>query len=222
MANIDVNKMRKTIEGDVSNYSTDISYKLIETYFEKQHLDRLVRHQKESYNQFVSEQIRETIQMFNPVTIHSEHDRDEKTGLYSLEIVITFDNLQIYRPQIHENNGATKIMFPQEARLRNFTYSSPMSIDVNIKIIKRTGEDLQSIETMYKKLPRIDIGKMPIMLKSDICVLKQYSHLKSSITGECWMDPGGYFIINGSEKTIIAQERAAENTVMCFNIKKKQ
>ena len=220
MANIDVNKMRETIESDVSNYSTDISYKLIETYFEKQHLDRLVRHQKESYNQFVSEQIRETIQMFNPVTIHSDHDRDEKTGLYSLEIVITFDNLQIYRPQIHENNGATKIMFPQEARLRNFTYSSPMSIDVNIKIIKRSGEDLQSIETLYKKLPRIDIGKMPIMLKSDICVLKQYSHLKSSITGECWMDPGGYFIINGSEKTIIAQERAAENTVMCFNIKK--
>ena len=220
MANIDVNKMRETIESDVSNYSTDISYKLIETYFEKQHLDRLVRHQKESYNQFVSEQIRETIQMFNPVTIHSDHDRDEKTGLYSLEIVITFDNLQIYRPQIHENNGATKIMFPQEARLRNFTYSSPMSIDVNIKIIKRSGEDLQSIETLYKKLPRIDIGKMPIMLKSDICVLKQYSHLKSSITGECWMDPGGYFIINGSEKTIIVQERAAENTVMCFNIKK--
>ena len=220
MANIDVNNMREIIESDVSNYSTDISYKLIETYFEKQHLDRLVRHQKESYNQFVSEQIRETIQMFNPVTIHSDHDRDEKTGLYSLEIIITFDNLQIYRPQIHENNGATKIMFPQEARLRNFTYSSPMSIDVNIKIIKRSGEGLQSVETLYKKLPRIDIGKMPIMLKSDICVLKQYSHLKSSITGECWMDPGGYFIINGSEKTIIVQERAAENTVMCFNIKK--
>jgi DNA-directed RNA polymerase II subunit RPB2 len=220
MSNIDVNQMSETKNNDVNNYSTDISYKLIETYFEKQHLDRLVRHQKESYNQFVSQQIRETILMFNPVTIHSEHDKDEKTGLYSLEIIVTFDNLQIYRPQIHENNGATKIMFPQEARLRNFTYSSPMSIDVNLKIIKRSGEQLQSIETLYKKLHRIDIGKLPIMLKSDICVLKQYSHLKSSITGECWMDPGGYFIINGSEKTIIIQERAAENTIMCFNIKK--
>ena len=205
---------------NVLNYDTDVSHKLIESYFEKQHLDRLVRHQKESYNQFVSEQIRETIQMFNPVLIHSEHDKDDITGLYSLEIIITFDNLQIYRPQIHENNGATKIMFPQEARLRNFTYASTMSVDVNIKIIKRTGENLTSIETLYKKLPRINIGKMPIMLKSNICVLTQYSHLKSDITGECWMDPGGYFIINGSEKTCIAQERAAENTVMCFNIKK--
>ena len=202
------------------NYDTSVSHKIIETYFNNQHLSRLVRHQKESYNQFVTEQIKETIQMFNPVTIHSEHDKCEKTGLYSLELIVTFDNLQIYRPQIHENNGATKIMFPQEARLRNFTYSSAMSIDVNIKILKRTGDNLQSIETIYKKLPRINIGKIPIMLKSCICVLTQYSHLKSDITGECWMDPGGYFIINGSEKTCIAQERAAENTVMCFNIKK--
>ena len=47
--------------------------------------------------------------------------KDLKTGLYDLEIIATFDNYQIYRPQIHENNGATKLMFPQEARLRNFT-----------------------------------------------------------------------------------------------------
>jgi DNA-directed RNA polymerase II subunit RPB2 len=205
---------------DDINYDTSVSHNIIETYFQNKHLSRLVRHQIESYNQFVSEQIKETIQMFNPVSIHSEHDKDEKTGLYSLELIVTFDNLQIYRPQIHENNGATKIMFPQEARLRNFTYASAMSIDVNIKILKRTGVNLQSVETIYKKLPRINIGKMPIMLKSNICVLTQYSHLKSDITGECWMDPGGYFIINGSEKTCIAQERAAENTVMCFNIKK--
>ena len=85
--------------------------------------------------------------MFNPVTIHSEHDKDEETGLYSLEMIVTFDNFQIYRPQIHENNGATKIMFPQEARLRNFTYSSAMTLDINIQIIKRTGEKLQNIET---------------------------------------------------------------------------
>ena len=155
---------------NVSNYDTDISHKLIESYFEKQHLDRLVRHQKESYNQFVSEQIRETIQMFNPVLIRPIYIKDDITGLYSLEIIITFDNLQIYRPQIHENNGATKIMFPQEARLRNFTYASTMSVDVNIKIIKRTGENLSSVETLYKKLPRINIGKMPIMLKNLIFV----------------------------------------------------
>ena len=184
------------------------------------HLERLVRHQIESYDHFVNHQIKKTIQMFNPVTIHSEHDKDEKTGLYSLEMIVDFNNFQIYRPQIHENNGATKIMYPQEARLRNFTYSSAMTLDINVKIIKRCGENMEKIETLYDKLPRIHIGKLPIMLKSSICVLKQYNHLNPNITGECKFDGGGYFIINGSEKTCLAQERAAENNIMCFNVKK--
>ena len=178
-----------------------LSWKIIESYFKGQHLERLVRHQLESYNNFIDYQIKKTIEMFNPVTIHSEHDKDEETGHYSLEMIVTFDNFQIYRPQIHENNGATKIMFPQEARLRNFTYSSAMTLDVNIKIIKRTGNKLENIENLYQKIPRIHIGKLPIMLKSNICILKQYNHLNNNITGECKYDGGGYFIINGSEKT---------------------
>ena len=198
----------------------ELNWKIIESYFEGKHLERLIRHQLESYDHFVNYQIKKTIEMFNPVVIHSEHDKDEKTGLYSLEMIITFNNFQIYRPQIHENNGATKIMFPQEARLRNFTYSSAMTLDINIKIIKRTGENLEKIETLHEKLPRIHIGKLPIMLKSSICVLKQYNHLNTNITGECRFDGGGYFIINGSEKTCLAQERAAENNVMCFCVKK--
>ena len=192
----------------------NLNWKVIESYFQGQHLERLVRHQIESYNNFINHQIKETIEMFNPVTIHSEHDKDPDTGLYSLEMIINFGNFQIYRPQIHENNGATKIMFPQEARLRNFTYSSAMTLDINIKIIKRYGEKMEKIENLYQTLPRIHIGKLPIMLKSNICVLKQYNHLDSDVTGECRFDGGGYFIINGSEKTCLAQERAAENNIM--------
>jgi DNA-directed RNA polymerase II subunit RPB2 len=198
----------------------ELSWNIIESYFEGKHLERLVRHQIESYNHFVTKQLKKTIEMFNPVTIHSENDKDVNTGLYSLEIIATFDNYQIYRPQIHENNGATKLMFPQEARLRNFTYASSQTVDINLKIIKRMGPKLEQMETIYKKLPHIHIGKIPIMLKSSICVLTQYSHLNSQIVGECYADPGGYFIINGSEKTILPQERACENRIMCFNILK--
>ena len=57
------------------------------------------------------------------------------------------------------------------------------------------------------------------MLKSS-CILNQYSHLESNITNECIMDPGGYFIINGSEKTCLGQEKPAENQIYCFNISK--
>jgi DNA-directed RNA polymerase beta subunit len=198
----------------------EIPWTIIETYFKGQHLDRLIRHQLESYNNFVSYQIQKTIEMFNPVKIASEQDYDAKSGKYSLEIYVTFENFHIYRPQIHENNGATKLMFPQEARLRNFTYASAMTIDMNLKFMVRNGPNLENIQTFYKNLPKIHIGKLPIMLKSNICVLNQYKHVDNSHTGECKFDAGGYFIINGSEKTVLGQERAAENRVYCFNVSK--
>ena len=195
-------------------------WNIIESYFQGQHLERFVRHQLESYNNFVGYQIIKTIEMFNPVRIASEQDYDPVSKKHSLEIFITFENFHIYRPQIHENNGAIKLMFPQEARLRNFTYASSTTIDINIKYIIRNGPNLENIQILYKTIPKIHIGKIPIMLKSNICVLSQYKHFQNTQTGECKFDAGGYFIINGSEKTVLGQERAAENRVYCFNISK--
>ena len=193
---------------------------IIESYFKGQHLERLVRHQLESYNNFVGNQIIKTIEMFNPVHIASEQDFNPTLKKFGLEIFVTFENFNIYRPQIHENNGAIKLMFPQEARLRNFTYASAMTIDINIKYIIRNGKDLENTQTFHKTLHKIHIGKLPIMLKSSICVLNQYKHVENTHTGECKYDAGGYFIINGSEKTVLGQERAAENNVYCFNVAK--
>lgn len=195
-------------------------WEVIKLYFQGKHLKRCIRHQLESYNNFVNCQIQKTIDMFNPVVIRSEHDYESSANKYVLELVVTFKNFHIYRPQIHENNGATKIMFPHEARLRNFTYASAMTVDLDIQIARRYGENLQQCEMHYKNLQKIHIGKLPIMVKSSVCVLSQNNHLNASITGECRFDAGGYFIINGSEKTVIAQERAAENRIMCFKVHK--
>jgi DNA-directed RNA polymerase II subunit RPB2 len=195
-------------------------FNIIESYFKGQQLERFVRHQLESYNNFVGYQITKTIEMFNPVHIASEQDYDATSKKYSLEIFITFENFNIYRPQIHENNGAIKLMFPQEARLRNFTYAAATTVDIVIKYIVRNGPNLENTQIMYKTIPRVHIGKLPIMLKSNICVLNQYKHFDNSQTGECKFDAGGYFIINGSEKTVLGQERAAENRVYCFNVEK--
>ena len=199
---------------------SSIPWSIIESYFKNHHLKQLVKHQLESYNYFISTQIENTIEMFNPIRICSEHDYIKSHNLYRLEIYIKFENFNIHRPQIYENNGATKILFPQEARLRNFTYASAMNVDLNIKYIIRNGEDYKNVLTYTKLLKNIHIGKMPIMLKSNICILNQYNHFDSNKTGECKMDPGGYFIINGSEKTCLGQERAAENQIYCFNISK--
>jgi len=192
-------------------------YHIIESYFAGQHLERLVRHQIESYNHFVNYQIQRTIQMFNPVTIRSENDYVADIDKYFLEIQVAFSNFKLYPPQIHENNGATKMMLPQEAKLRNFTYASTMNVDINIKYIVRTSENMETPRIIEKTLPKINIGKLPIMLKSSICVLSQNKHISNDYTGECSMDSGGYFIIKGSEKTVLGQERAAENRVYCFD-----
>ena len=192
-------------------------YTLIDSYFRGKHLERLVRHQIESYNHFINYQIQRTIQMFNPVIIRSENDYIEDKGQYFLEAHVNFDNFKLYPPQIHENNGATKIMLPQEAKLRNFTYASTMTVDLQIKYIIRNTEAMDTPKIVIKNLPKINIGKMPIMLKSSICVLTQNKHIHSQFTGECPMDCGGYFIIKGSEKTVLGQERAAENRIYCFD-----
>ena len=155
--------------------------------------------------------------MFNPVRIRSENDFVPLLNQYFLEVVISFENFKLYSPQIHENNGATKLMFPQEAKHRNFTYASTMTVDIKIEYIVRNTENMDSPKTITKLLPKINIGKMPIMLKSNICVLSQNRHINPVLTGECSMDCGGYFIIKGSEKTVLGQERAAENRVYCFD-----
>jgi len=205
-----------SVLGHLGSY-TETPFQIIQSYFEGQHLDRLVRHQIESYNHFINNQVQRTIDMFNPVTVHSENDYVEEHKAYMLEVFIYFENFKLYPPQIHENNGATKLMLPQEAKLRNFTYASTMTVDIRLEYMIRNTDAMDQPRTIKKFLPKINIGKMPIMLKSSICVLTQNKSIHPAYTGECTMDSGGYFIIKGSEKTVLGQERAAENRIYCFD-----
>uniref|UniRef100_A0A3B4BDP9 DNA-directed RNA polymerase subunit beta n=1 Tax=Periophthalmus magnuspinnatus TaxID=409849 RepID=A0A3B4BDP9_9GOBI len=101
-------------------------------------------------------------------------------------------------------------MMPNEARLRNLTYSAPLYVDITKTIIKEGEEQLQ---TQHQKT---FIGKIPIMLRSTYCLLSGLTDRDLCELNECPLDPGGYFIINGSEKVLIAQEKMATNTVYVF------
>ena len=217
------NKNNEKNENNIKKNDKDFydPWSLIGLYFNNNPLNKCVEHQIESYNYFINNQIKDTLEMFNPFNIASINDYVKKYNKHSLSIEINLKNFYLYRPEIHENNGATKIMFPQEARLRNFTYTSTMTVDLDIKITKYLDSEMKKKIVKNKVLKKIHIGKMPIMVKSNLCVLKQYNHLNSNITGECKFDAGGYFIINGSEKVVIPQERAAENNIQLFKIKKK-
>ena len=194
-------------------------WKVIESYFKNKHLDQLVKHQLESYNDFTENQMKKTIDMFNPLVIKSPQDYIKEFNKYRLEIIINFENMSLYRPEIHENNGSTKLMFPNDARLRNFTYSSNITLDLNIEYKILKGEKLEIEEKKMVKLSKIQFGKIPIMLKSNLCIINQYNFLNNTKIDECKMDPGGYFIINGSEKTCIGQEKAADNKMYIFKNK---
>ena len=207
------------MERNDSEYNPKDCWSVIESYFEDKHLRQLVKHQIESYNDFITNQIKKTVQMFNSLTIRSTQDYIKEFKTYRLEVIIDFDNLCIYRPEIHENNGATKLMFPNDARLRNFTYTSNFTLDLNIQYVIRTGDSLEHEEIKHVKLSKIQFGKIPIMLKSCICILNQYNHIHPQKIQECSMDPGGYFIINGSEKTCLGQEKPADNKI--FKYKQK-
>jgi DNA-directed RNA polymerase II subunit RPB2 len=206
-------------DSKTEEYKMTDCWKVIESYFQNKHLLQLVKHQIESYNDFIQNQIKKTVEMFNPINIRSPHDYIKEFRKYRLEIVIEFENLCVYRPEIHENNGATKLMFPNNARLRNFTYTSNITLDLNIKYIIRSGEQLENEEIKNVKLSKIQFGKIPIMLKSCICILNQYNYISPDVMEECKMDPGGYFIINGSEKTCIGQEKPADNIIFCYKQK---
>ena len=203
--------------------NTEIPWAFIGAYFEngsKAPATNAVKHQIESYNEFITYQLPKTINMFNthePIVSKDEYNAELKIN--PIEIYISFKNFHMENPQIYELNGVKTDMFPNKARLRNMTYSSSMFIDAHVQTIIRSGEKLEHTQIFNKVIPNVHLGKMPIMLNSTICMLNKYKNIAPELLGECKYDTGGYFIINGNEKVVITQERAAENKIYVYPVK---
>ena len=140
---------------------------------------------------------------------------------YDLEINIYFNS--ITPPVIYENNGSQKIMYPNEARARNFTYASNTFIDFHFKTRERFGEAFCNIKDHpVTVINKVTCGKLPIMLGSKACILSSKTYNRKIDYEECEYDEGGYFIVNGTEKVLVCQERQAENKVYVFENSKSQ
>ena len=126
--------------------------------------------------------------------------------------VLKFEQIYLSKPTHWEKDGAPTPMMPNEARLRNLTYSAPLYVDILKTVIK---ENEDPVETQHQKM---FVGKIPIMLRSSFCLLNLLTDRDLTELNECPLDPGGYFIINGSEKVLIAQEKMATNTGNAFDI----
>ena len=103
-------------------------------------------------------------------------------------------------------------MYPNDARLRNMTYGVTVHYDVDVVFVTYDNKGTRNEETMTLN-DKIYLGRFPIMLQSDLCILKSLSKEVRFNMGECRNDYGGYFIIDGKEKVIVSQEKFADNTL---------
>jgi DNA-directed RNA polymerase II subunit RPB2 len=135
---------------------------------------------------------------------------------HEYEIVLTFEKISIRKPTIFENNGAIHPMFPNDARMRNLTYASPLNVDVKVEttFVDNTKNGIR--ETKARIFPNVHLGKIPVMVGSKYCLLHDQKHINPQLMGECAEDIGGYFIIQGGERTIISMERMSENRPFVF------
>ena len=203
--------------------SNDISWKIIDTMF-KDNPNMIVKHHIDSYNQFFSTGLHEVFKNNSPLRFFKEYDKDVDD--YKLECEIYFggintDKIYYGKPIIYdENDDGTRehYMYPNEARLRNMTYGFTIHYDVDIKFkILIDKEDGSSKKNKFRvlehteTLEKIYLGRFPIMLQSNLCLLNGLNREARFNMGECKNDRGGYFIIDGSEKAIVTQETRADN-----------
>ena len=135
---------------------------------------------------------------------------------HEYEVAVSFQNVTLRKPTIFENNGAILPMMPNDARMRNLTYASPLFVDVHVKttaIDNTKGGERQVKERLF---PNVHMGKIPVMVGSKYCLLHDQKHIHPSVLGECAEDFGGYFIVSGGERVIISQERMSENRPVVF------
>jgi len=181
----------------------------IQSYFKQNKGGSLTNHQLESFNDFMLNKLEEIINGFNTIEVYHKFSNELDDFEYNVEIVVT--NPVITKPTIYEKNGSTKVMTPNEARQRNFSYSSSLYVDFQIKSIWCE----ENVRKCSKKIIKnINIGKIPIMIGSEYCVLNNLYYKINN--DECKYDPGGYFIINGNEKVIISHDRISENKTYVF------
>jgi DNA-directed RNA polymerase beta subunit/intein/homing endonuclease len=132
------------------------------------------------------------------------------------EVMLEFEKISIRKPTIFENNGAIHPMMPNDARLRNLTYAAPLNIDVKVTttFIDQSRNGIR--ESNVRIFPNVHLGKIPVMVGSKYCLLPDQKHVHPSKMGECSEDVGGYFIIQGGERTMISMERMSENRPFVF------
>ena len=187
--------------------STDITWKVIDKLF-KSNQNYLVKHHLDSYNDFFKNDLVKIIKENNPIKLIKNQDPKTKQYNNRCELYLggKSGNRIYYGKPIIVENDENKLMYPNTARLRNMTYSFSIHYDLEV-FVENDGVKKEFV------IEKLLLGRFPIMLQSYLCVLHKLNKELRFNLGECRNDYGGYFIIDGKEKSIIPQETFANNTM---------
>ena len=119
------------------------------------------------------------------------------------EVKFVFGNVSVNQPIILEADGSERPLYPNEARMRNLTYSAPVFLEVSLVI---DGKERDRAE--------VQIAQIPVMIGSKLCYLNSLSKKEMVEHGEDPLDPGGYFVINGTERALVLLEDLAPNRIL--------
>ena len=197
----------------MSDDLSNLSWKIIDTYF-NDNPEILVSHHLDSYNDFYNYGINRIFYENNPVRFQERNEEKELPNECFLYLGGKQGNkIYIGKPIIYDENYA-HYMYPNDARLRNMTYGVTIHYDVDVDFVYTENDERKEHSITLEK---IYLGRFPIMLHSNLCILNGLSRDVRYNMGECRNDYGGYFIIDGKEKVIVSQEKFAENIL---NVKK--
>jgi DNA-directed RNA polymerase II subunit RPB2 len=206
-----------------------ISWNLIDKYF-KDNPYNLVAHHLDSYNDFFSRGIFQIFRENNPIRYVERNDSDNIDSTNRNQLLLYLggkDGTKLYfgKPVIYDENTINEIskpythyLYPNDARLRSMTYGVTIHYDVEVEYSYYIGEEKKQHSNIIEK---IYLGRFPIMLHSNLCILKGLTTEARFNLGECRNDMGGYFIIDGKEKVIVSQEKFANNMLYVREFKDK-
>uniref|UniRef100_A0A7N0U280 DNA-directed RNA polymerase n=1 Tax=Kalanchoe fedtschenkoi TaxID=63787 RepID=A0A7N0U280_KALFE len=158
----------------------------------KQHLD--------SFNYFVNVGIKKIVRA------------NERLTTSDPNIYLKYRDVRIGKPL---SSGGELVLTPHICRQANFTYAAPILVDIEY-ICETNGQKSLKVQK------GVNIGLMPVMLRSCCCQLYEKDEEELAKLGECPLDPGGYFIIKGNEKVLLMQEQLAKNRIIIDMDKKKR
>ncbi|HIP17049.1 MAG TPA: DNA-directed RNA polymerase subunit B'' [Methanothermococcus okinawensis] len=174
---------------------------IIDSFFKE---NSLVKHQIDSYNRFLEYKLQKIIDEIKFV-------ETEVKGGYKVK----FGKIRIEKPINKEADGSVKEITPMDARIRNLSYSAPVYLEITPIVGGEDGSEEVTGDTV-----EVYIGELPIMVGSKACYLYGKTREELIAMGEDPEDPFGYFIINGSEKVLVAQEDLIQNRILCEKTEK--